>query len=372
MRNGFSCDRRYIGRMLRMAIGLVLLSQTVANAQQPALIGYYAGDGKDLYSRDLSPLTHVIHCFQHLNGDTLAPMGKKQEKVLRDLVGRKRTQPGLKVLVSLGGWGGCASCSEAFAKPEARERFAKDVLALLKRTWTDGIDLDWEYPAVQGPPGHAFSDADRHNFTLLVRELRKALGDRYEISFAAGGTDECLLKGFEWDSIMPMVDRVHIMSYDLVHGYSTTTGHHTPLYSNGQQVFSTDRAVRSLDSLRVPLNKVVIGAAFYGRIFKGVPPEHEGLFRPGVFSRSIPASAMDTAITAAKGWNLRRDTASDAAYAYHAMDSLFITFDDRTSIEHKATYVLDHGLGGIMFWQVRDDAAANGLMHAIHGVLRRR
>ena len=118
-----------------------------------------------------------------------------------------------------------------FAEQKGRERFARDVRALLERTWTDGIDLDWEYPAVQGPPGHLFQPVDRHNFTLLVRELRTSLGSSYEISFAAGGTDECLVQGFEWDSLVPLVDRVHIMSYDLVHGYSDSTGHHTPLFS---------------------------------------------------------------------------------------------------------------------------------------------
>lgn len=343
----------------------------VTCAQQPALIGYYAGDGKDLPGRDLSTLTHVIHCFQHLNDDTLAWMDKKQEKVLRELTGRKRTRPDLKVLVSLGGWGGCATCSEAFAKPAARERFARDVLALLKRTWTDGIDLDWEYPAVQGPPGHAFNDEDRHNFTLLIRELRKAFGDAYEISFAAGGTDECLLKGFEWDSIMPLVDRVHIMSYDLVHGYSTMTGHHTPLYSSTWQDYSADRAVRLLDSLHVPLNKVVIGAAFYARVFKGVPPTNDGLFQPASFSHTIPWSALDTTLTAAKGWHVARDQATDAEYAYNPEQRLFATYDDPASIGSKCGYVRQRKLGGIMFWQIHDDAfETRRLMRAMYIALR--
>ncbi|MEO8067231.1 MAG: glycosyl hydrolase family 18 protein [Flavobacteriales bacterium] len=347
------------------------LVSMVLCAQQPALIGYYAGDGTDLYRRDLSLLTHVIHCFQHLDGDSLAPMSIKQEKVLRDLVGRKREQPGLKVLVSLGGWGGCESCSDAFGRKEGRERFARDVLALLKRTWTDGIDLDWEYPAVEGPPGHRFAEVDRHNFTLLVHELRKTLGDRFEISFAVGGTDECVLKGFEWDSIMPLVDRVHIMSYDLVHGYSTATGHHTPLYSSKQQYLSADRSVRLLDSLHVPMEKVVIGAAFYARVFKGVPATNNGLYQMGTFSHTISCSAIDTTIAVAKGWVTERDEQCKAAYVYNAGLQQFLTYDDPVSIAEKARYVVDHKLGGIMFWQLRDDVTKSGLMQVMHDALRR-
>lgn len=348
---------------------LLLIAMCVP-AQQPALIGYYAGDGRDLNGRDLSALTHVIHCFQDLRGDSLIPMDKDQAKVLRDLTGLKRERPGFKVLVSLGGWGGCRECSETFSTAYGRQRFARDVLALLKRSWTDGIDLDWEYPAVQGPPGMKFSDADRHNFTLLVRELREVLGPRYEISFAAGGTDECLLKGFEWDSIMPVVDRVHIMSYDLVHGYSTRTGHHTPLYASRDQYLSADRAVRLLDSLHVPLNKVVIGAAFYARVFKDVEPVNRGLFQPGAFSHTIPVNALDTTVSAAKGWAIYRDDRCGAAYAYQASTKRFVTYDDKLSLAAKARYVRKRGLGGIMFWQIRDDAPSKGFLHALHEVLR--
>lgn len=356
--------------MLRYSPVLAILLCAPAPAQPPALIGYYAGDGKDLYARDLSPLTHVIHCFQHLNGDTLAPMTKAQEKVLRDLVGRKRSQPGLKVLLSFGGWGGCATCSEAFADAGNRRRFSRDIRTLLERTWTDGIDLDWEYPAVHGPPGHAYRDADRHNFTLLVRELRNTLGDDYEISFAAGGTDECLMKGFEWDSIMPLVDRVHIMSYDLVHGFSDTTGHHTPLFSAGEQVLSADRAVRLLERLRVPRSKMVIGSAFYARVFKDVPPSNDGLFQPGTFSNTVPASAADTTFTPAKGWRMMRDGPCEAAYGYDAEHRRFVTMDDAISVAAKARYVKERGLAGIMFWQIVDDEPVHGLLEGMHHALR--
>jgi len=36
------------------------------------------------------------------------------------------------------------------------------------------------------------------------------------------------------------------MSYDLVSGYSTVTGHHTPLYSNAKQEASADSGIQDL------------------------------------------------------------------------------------------------------------------------------
>ena len=53
------------------------------------------------------------------------------------------------------------------------------------------------------------------------------------------------------------------MSYDLVHGYSKYTGHHTSLFSTGVQTASADTAVKWLVGHRVPKGKIVRGCAFY-------------------------------------------------------------------------------------------------------------
>ena len=72
---------------------------------------------------------------------------------------------------AFGGWGGCETCSEVFSQGENRKEFATSVLELLYEYDLDGIDLDWEYPAMQGFPGHAFKPEDQQNFTALVRHV---------------------------------------------------------------------------------------------------------------------------------------------------------------------------------------------------------
>lgn len=355
--------------MLRSFTTLAILLCAQAIAQQPALIGYYAGDGRNLEEHRIEQLTHLIWCFGHVRNDSMV-IAPSQAPIIARMVKLKARNPDLKVLLSLGGWGGCANCSDAFGREEGRRTFAASVRALLELHRADGIDLDWEYPAVPGPPGHSYADADRHNFTLLVRELRKALGERHEISFAAGGPDECLIKGFEWDSIMPLVDRVHIMSYDLVHGYSKTTGHHTALYATSGQRISAERSVQLLDSLGVPRKQVVIGSAFYARVWKDVPPVNNGLFQPAVFSHTFPHTALDTTITGAKGWEIFTDREACATFAYNVGTRQFITYDDAASVSAKAGYVRREGLGGIMFWQLIDDRPGTGLLNAMYDALR--
>lgn len=349
---------------------LAILVTGTTPAQRPALIGYYAGDGSDLLGRDLSPLTHVIWCFLHLQGDSVAPLTPDQQHVIRELVERAGALPGQKFLLSFGGWGGCATCSEVFARDEGRRSFAASLKVVLENTGADGIDLDWEYPAVQGPPGHPFAPEDKDHFTELVRTLRAVLGDGPEISFAVGGTDACIVEGFDWPALMPLVDRVHLMSYDLVHGYSARSGHHTPLYSTKEQIPSTDHAVRLLLRQGVPRGKLVIGAAFYDRIFQVDDTLQHGLYRPGRFDHAVPHRMVDTTITVAKGWTWYRDTIAQAAYAFDPADRLYLTGDDRASLMAKCAYVREQHLAGIMFWQIRDDKSEKGSLDTMGRALR--
>ena len=112
--------------------------------------------------------------------------------------------------MSLGGWGGCETCSHVFAKDAGRKEFAESVKELNNYFKTDGIDLDWEYPAIQGLEGHEYTKDDTQNFTALVKILRKKLGRKNEISFAAGGFTQFLATSVEWDKVAPMVDKINL------------------------------------------------------------------------------------------------------------------------------------------------------------------
>ena len=79
---------------------------------------------------------------------------------------------------------------------------------------------------------------------------------------------------------------------------------------------------------------------------------------------------MDTTITEAKGWKWFRDPQAKAPYAFNSASREFLTGDDMESVKAKAAYVRAQGLGGIMFWQLRDDKPKGGLLDAIHTALR--
>lgn len=329
------------------------------------VIAYYSGSADEIDKYPVEKLTHIIYSFVHLKGNQLTVDDKNGDTIIRRLVSLKSRNPKLKVILSLGGWGGCEPCSDAFSTPEGREAFARSAKALLVTYHADGIDLDWEYPAIEGYPGHTYRPADKQNFTALVRELRKTFGDTYEISFAAGGFNTYLKNSIEWDQISPLVNVINLMSYDLINGYSTVTGHHTALYSTGSQAESTDNAVRYLDSIGVPLHKIVIGAAFYARTWGDVDNRNHGLYQSGKFKDFVVYRNFNTYFAATDGYTEYWDSIAQAPYRYSPTKKIFATYDNPRSVAIKTRYVMNKRLGGIMFWELSGDAYQNGCLDAI-------
>jgi chitinase len=336
------------------------------NSGQLAVIAYYAGDAQQIDQYNLGEITHVIYSFLHLKGDELAYDSPEDSLGVAHLIASKEKYPNLKVMVSLGGWGGCKTCSEVFSTPEGRKTFARSVKRILDNSGADGIDLDWEYPSIEGFPGHQFLPEDRDNFTALVTTLRHTLGRKAIISFAAGGFAQFLENSIDWKAVMPEVNYVNLMSYDLVNGFSKVTGHHTPLYSNAAQAESTDSAVRYMEKAGVPSNKIVIGAAFYARVWKGVKDVDNGLYQAGIFKQGVGYNRFDSILSPQQGFKAYWDSVAQAPYMYNAKDSLFATYDDPRSVALKTKYAYDHHLGGIMFWQLANDKKKDGLLDAIY------
>lgn len=361
--------------MVGFALGLAACGTEKSQSEEPQkafiensldIIAYYSGSGADIGNYPIEKLDQIIYSFLHLKGNELAVDNAEDSLSLLQIAALKKEYPGLKVLVALGGWGGCETCSEIFSTEENRKTFALSVISLLKKYNVDGLDLDWEYPAISGYPGHSYKPEDKQNFTALVQELRSAMGNDYELSFAAGGSDRFLINSVEWDKVMPMFDRVNLMSYDLVGGFSGSTGHHTPLFSNPDQQSSANDAIQFLDSIGVPMEKIVIGGAFYARMWENVANENNGLYQSGKFLKAISYPELDDILSTSNDFTTFWDSTSMAPYAYSESLGQFATYDDPRSLAAKVQYVKEKKLGGIMFWELRNDKKQNGLLNAIY------
>ncbi len=357
--------RRLLSFLSFLFIVTAGLAQSPRATGRLAVIGYYAGRNTAIDSFSTEKLTHIIFSFCHLNGNRLWVNNANDTAIIRHLVTLKEKNPGLKVILSLGGWGGCKTCPDVFSTEDGRKEFVSSLLELTEYFHTDGIDLDWEYPGLANVPGYPYTPQDKDNFTDLIKLLRKKLGSQQEISFAAGGFTDYLKNSIDWKKVAPRVNYINLMSYDLVNGYSTVTGHHTALYSTPSQLESTDHAVRYLDSIGVPLSKVAIGLAFYGRVFEGVDSVNNGLYRGGKFKRGVSYRDQDRVLSPDSGYVHHWDPVAQAPYMYNAAQQLFFSYDDSLSVRLKTRYALDHRLAGVMFWQLAEDRFTGGLLDVI-------
>lgn len=346
-------------------ISSIIYAQKKIAAKTITVFGYYSGRSTMIDSFPIEKLTHLCFSFTHLKGNKIAVNNLRDSIAITNCVAEKKRNPNLKVIISMGGWTGCYTCSEIFSADSSRKIFASSVKQLLDYFKADGIDLDWEYPAIQGPPGHPYSLNDKEDFTALIKTLHDSLGKEKEISFAAGGFTKFIDESIEWKKISPLVDRINLMTYDLITGYDTVTGHHTALYSTSKQKESCDHAVKMLIKKGVPKNKLLIGAAFYARIWENVSTSHDGLYQNGKFLKGISYKNFSSTFSGDSGFIYHFDKKAMSPVFYNAQKKWFVTFDDSVSLAAKIKYVIKKHLNGIMFWQLADDSFTNGLLNVI-------
>ena len=282
---------------------------------------------------------------------------------LAELVALRQRQPKLQIVLSIGGWG-AGHFSEAVRDAEARQRFADSAIALLQQHQLDGLDIDWEYPTL-GDAGISHAPADRDNFSLMLELLRQrldTLGEQdghghYLLTIAAA--EGRFAQGLDLPRITAALDWINLMSYDFHGSLTPTTGHHAGLGPT-RGAAEGDRygqaAVEYFLSHGVPAAKLNLGAAFYGRRFGDVKPERNGLLQPFASDGGfISWSQIVRERLGQPGWEQHWDAEAQAPWLWNPQQHAFISYEDPRSLQAKAAYVREQGLGGIMYWDYRQD-----------------
>ena len=296
---------------------------------------------------------------------------------LRQLVTLKATHPALKIVLSIGGWG-ADHFSEAALDESSRARFVATAMALLTEYRLDGLDIDWEYPGQPGP-GISYRPADRENFTALLHALRVALeaasdasnrpdDDRYVLTAAVAGGNE-YFKHTDVAALGRLVDWFNVMTYDFRGEDSAVTGHHAELFASESEAAglpSGDAYIQQYRAAGIPSGKLVLGAAFYGKIWEGVVPVNEGLGQTFThFAGDISYADIVRRFPKGSGFVRRWDPVAKAAFLWNASTHVFISYEDAASLREKARYAQSHGLLGVMYWEqgLDPDAVLTGVLY---------
>lgn len=344
----------------------------------PRVVGYVGhADLPDLKTEDLLKLTHINIAFGHVQEDRIVT---EHLRNMDELSRIKKEHPDVSILLSVGGWS-AGGFSEAASTEQGRRSMAQSSLDVIAQYGLDGIDLDWEYPCY-AEAGIAASPEDKDNFTLLLRAIREALDERgaadgrhYLLTIAAGA-DQYYIDGTQMDEVQLYLDYVQLMTYDMRGGFQILTGHHTNLYTPSGDLFriSTEASVNLFLKAGVPKDKIVIGAAFYSRMWTGVPNVNNGLHQMAATSGGYGPEFTDLheKYIEHDGFVRYWDDEAKAPYLYDGGlhdGGTFITYDDEESIAWKCRYTIEQQLGGVMFWEYRCDRTGL-LLEAIHAGLQ--
>ncbi|GLW08591.1 hypothetical protein Misp01_37210 [Microtetraspora sp. NBRC 13810] len=307
---------------------------------------------------------------------------------LNELKELKAKNPGLKVLISLGGWTGSKYFSDAVLTAESRARLAASCVGLwLKGDLPglpagtgagvfDGIDLDWEWPGSAGNDGNVIRPEDRRNFTLFVAELRRqmdAYDRRAELTAFLPAAAAKIDAGFEVAKVFGLLDFATVQGYDLRGPWEPRTAHHGNLLTDRRDPnevrYSVDQTVRDYVNRGAPKRKIVVGVPGYGQGWTGVQGGN-GLYRPatGPAQGTWAAGTEDYKVLVDKPGKRYRDLVTGAMWLYDGND--FWSYDDPAVLLQKAAYIRLKGLGGSMMWSLDQDDAKASLSSALYSVLR--
>ncbi len=394
-------------------------SERSSNPRQPRVVGYLASwgvqsKGTSIASLPARDLTHIFYAFANIDGDSRVVLGNpcldvgecprpatdSSDRVacrvdcnMVTLLGGnfgqlqqlKARNPHLKLLISVGGWTWSGRFSDAALTTASRRRFTESALSVFIRRWPglfDGIDIDWEFPVAGGMSGNVERPADRENFTLLLEELRRQLdaqGARdkrhYELTIAASARAP-EIANVELARIEPLLDFINVMTYDY-HSAPGMTNFNAPLYSplnDPTPGWNVDASMMSFIKGGVPARKLLVGVPFYGHAYGQVENANAGLFQPGTQNppgwKQGDGDWRTLARTRLRDPHYVRHWESTARvpWLYDSTSRTWVSYDDPQSVAAKAAYVREHGLGGVVIWELGGDDGA--LIRAITSRLK--
>lgn len=278
---------------------------------------------------DPTLMTHINYAFGHVT-DTFDGVRIDNPDRLKSIVALKQQNPKLKVLVSIGGWGS-GRFSEMAGDDINRQKFAKDCRRIVDEYGLDGIDIDWEYPT-QSTAHISSSPDDTENFTLLMRDIRKAIGKKKLLTMASVGNAQYV----NFQDCVQYMDFVNVMAYDM----GNPPYHHSALYKSSINPRAyTEQCVEKHMEAGVPREKVVVGMPFYGRGGNG-DPVLRNYVRTGYTGDDYQVC-----------WN---DTAK-VPYIADKEGKLVLGYENTRSLAIKCQYVIDNGLRGGMYWDYESD-----------------
>lgn len=343
------------------------------------MVGYLATFGSlPVEEVPWKSLTHVCHAFLRVDADGKLVKTEAMPNAALTAEGRKN---GVPVLLTLGGGNTVRGLEKVITSQAGIDALAKQVVQVVADGAYDGIDLCWQYPRNKATgEGHA----------KLLSALRDQLNAEAKL---AKRTKPYLLTTVvtaspfvgQWvdvKSVGSVVDWISVAAYDMSGPWSQYAGHHAPLFGSSNDPEKDSRSVASAmrywESRGAAKEKLVMGAPMFGRLMPVGEPHAE--LDPEATSghRAMNFSAVRK--LAGKSWLASWDEECRAPWLSKPQpkkkekpssplttvapdteqDRQIISYDDRNSIDAKATWARGQGYRGMYFWFLHQDRMPDG------------
>jgi len=327
-----------------------------AKAADKVFVGY-------LYQRprkiNFRLYTHLCHAF--LVADEMGHIQQNRSVPSRDLTGEAH-KVGVKVLLSLGGWGWDSQFASIASKPEAEERYLKAVMEIVDEYDYDGLDLDWEYPDTKN---------EIVGFERLARRFRgqlDALGqkkNRPMLLTMAVSSNSGTLSWLSKEVLLETMDWLNVMTYDFAGPWTSYAGHNSPLFASSKQPEGSPRSTELtmkylLEQKGLPANRLAVGIPLYGRGFAVSEPYAPTKNAPR--RGRVPGGSYSNIhkLQTEGGWVRRWDDETKNPWLISPDKSVVIGYDDVESVSIKTDWAMKQGFRGIFFWQIGGDLLPDG------------
>ncbi|KAL4966223.1 uncharacterized protein BDV14DRAFT_199024 [Aspergillus stella-maris] len=341
------------------------------------VVGYYEGWSMNRLCNDFYPeqiprgvYTHLNYAFASIDPDTFEILVPSQYEIdmMKRLTALKKSDPDLKVFVAVGGWtfndpGPTATVFSDIARSQENQKaFFKSLTSFLSTYDFDGIDLDWEYPVADDRSGRA---EDYKNFPVFMANLKDALKgtagrDGLSITLPAS---YWYLQNFDIIKLQKHVDFFNIMSYDLHGAWDNNNKFLEPKLNAHTNLTEITNALDLLWRNKIESEKVVLGMAFYARVFSAANPScmHPGcIFASGGNAGNcsnevgILLNSEIHGIMQSRGLESTFDKEA-AVKILHFDNNQWLSYDDADTFKLKVQFASSQCLGGVMVWAVSHD-----------------
>lgn len=298
-------------------------------------------------------LTHIHVAFGFLSRE--GEITANHHPFLKQISQIRKWNPDIKIILSV-----VRDSPESFtrcsASEELREKVARSCEKLIREEGFDGIDFDWEYPCVS-TNGADCNPEDKYNYTLLCKKVKERIQGLQATLSIAAGADLFYVEAIEAKKMAEILDYVCLMTYDLKSNLHALTGHHTGLYSSTGDILrnSCDQALRLFEKAGFPKEKLLMGTAFYSRVWYDVPNRYHGFLQATKSGADYGPDYHDLVenYINKNGFVRYWDEEAKAPYLYDG--HTFYSYDDEESIRCKCKYVKEEEFGGIFYWSHSSD-----------------